>query len=250
MRGCGSRAAARARGDAGHQAAGRDARRRPARTGLATHRGRASVLALALLVGACGGGTGATTPGPSAAVPGSGPASTARVSPSAASAAPMPSTTVPETPMASAVTLASTAFDPGGSIPSRFTCDGEDGSPDLAWAGAPGGTAAFVLVVDDPDADGFVHWIAYNLTGSESGALPLGVSASPDAPPQGTNGFGKVGWGGPCPPSGEHRYRFTLTALGMPLELATPPDKATLDDALRTATVLGSTTLEGRYRRR
>jgi Raf kinase inhibitor-like YbhB/YbcL family protein len=152
--------------------------------------------------------------------------------------------------MATDFTLTSTAFAADGEIPTRFTCDGEDVSPDLSWAGAPAGTAAFALLVDDPDAGGFVHWIAYNLTGSETGALTQGVSSSPDAPPQGTNGFGSIGWGGPCPPSGAHRYVFTLTALAGPLDLAVPPDKAALDAALRDTTVLGTATLEARYRRR
>jgi Raf kinase inhibitor-like YbhB/YbcL family protein len=145
--------------------------------------------------------------------------------------------------------LSSTAFSPGGSIPARFTCDGEDISPDLAWTGAPPGTAAFLLVVDDLDARSFAHWIVYDLTGSETGALPPGVSASPDAPPQGTNDFGQVGWGGPCPPSGEHRYRFTLTALVAPLGLEGAPRKSIVDAALAAATVLGTATLDASYRR-
>jgi Raf kinase inhibitor-like YbhB/YbcL family protein len=146
--------------------------------------------------------------------------------------------------------LTTAAFPAGGAIPSKFTCDGEDTSPDLAWSGTPDGTQALVLVVDDPDAHGFVHWIAYDMTASDSGALPLGISASPEAPPQGTNDFGRIGWGGPCPPSGEHRYRFTLSALAAPLALSGAPNARQLRDALGGATVLGSATLEGTYRRR
>ncbi len=145
--------------------------------------------------------------------------------------------------------LTTTAFPAGGEIPRRFTCDGEDTSPDLAWSGAPDGTAALVLVVDDPGANGFVHWIALDLTGTDTGALPLGVSASPDAPRQGTNDFGTVGWRGPCPPSGEHRYRFTLSALAAPLDLPGAPNAAAVRDGLRAANVLATATLEGRYRR-
>jgi Raf kinase inhibitor-like YbhB/YbcL family protein len=145
--------------------------------------------------------------------------------------------------------LSSTSFAPGGQIPARFTCDGEDVSPDLSWAGAPDDTVALVLVVDDPDARGFTHWIVYDMTGSDSGALPLGVSASPDAPPQGTNDFGRIGWGGPCPPSGEHRYRFTLSALAAPLELTGGPRAADLRAALDEADVLATAVLEARYRR-
>jgi len=153
-------------------------------------------------------------------------------------------------PVAGSFTLASTAFEAGGAIPRRFTCDGEDVSPDLTWSGAPDGTAALVLTVDDPDARDFVHWIAYNLPGSGSGTLPLGVSTAATAPPQGVNDFGREGWGGPCPPSGEHRYRFTLSALAEPLELQDAPTAVMVRDAMAGATVLGQAKLEGRYRRR
>ena len=146
-------------------------------------------------------------------------------------------------------TLESAAFADGGEIPARFTCDGEDVSPDLTWSGAPDGTAAFVLVVDDPDAAGFVHWIAYDLTGSDGGGLAAGIASSPDAPPQGTNDFGKVGWGGPCPPSGSHRYRFTLSALAAPLGLQGAPNGVELRAAMTRATVLGTAVLQGRYQR-
>ena len=104
--------------------------------------------------------------------------------------------------------LTSTAFEPGGAIPKRFTCDGEDGSPDLAWTGAPDGTGALVLIVDDPDARGWVHWIVLDMAGTSTGALARGVGVSPDAPAQGRNDFGRIGWGGPCPPSGHASLRL------------------------------------------
>ena len=144
--------------------------------------------------------------------------------------------------------LTSTAFEDGAPIPRRFSCDGENVSPDLAWRGAPEGTRALVLTVIDPDARDFVHWIVYDMTGSPAGRLPLGISASPDAPPQGTNSFGKRGYGGPCPPSGTHHYRFTLSALDVVLELA----GAARIDALKTAMaghVLAEATLTGTYHR-
>jgi Raf kinase inhibitor-like YbhB/YbcL family protein len=153
---------------------------------------------------------------------------------------------MPDQPFA----LTSTSIPAGGEIPRRFTCDGEDTSPDLAWSGTPNGTAALALVVDDPDASGFVHWIVYDMTGSDTGALPLGVSASPDAPPQGTNDFGSVGWRGPCPPSGEHRYRFRLYALAAPLRFGGAPNGRTIRAALDKASVLRTATLDARYRRR
>ena len=144
--------------------------------------------------------------------------------------------------------LSSTAFPDGGAIPRQFSCDGDDVSPDLEWEGAPADTAVFALIVEDPDARGFIHWVAYNVTASASGGLAEGVSTSPDAPPQGTNGFGRVGWAGPCPPSGEHRYVFRLLALDAPLELAGAPRAS---DVLSAASghVLDEARLTGRFRR-
>jgi Raf kinase inhibitor-like YbhB/YbcL family protein len=144
--------------------------------------------------------------------------------------------------------LTSTAFEDGGAIPRRCTCDGDDVSPDLAWEGAPGDTVSFALLVDDPDARGFVHWVAFDLTGSASGGLAEGVSNSPDAPPQGTNGFGRVGWGGPCPPGGEHRYAFRLLALDEVLGLTGAPSAADVLSATE-GHVLAEAVLTGRYRR-
>jgi Raf kinase inhibitor-like YbhB/YbcL family protein len=145
--------------------------------------------------------------------------------------------------------LSSTAFAPGAPIPKRHTCDGEDVSPDLAWSGAPEGARALVLLVDDPDARGWVHWIVLDLPGAAAGALPQGASRAPAAPTQGTNDFRRAGWGGPCPPSGTHRYVFTLYALAAPLGLTGEPNGATVRQALGRATVLGSAVLQGTYRR-
>jgi Raf kinase inhibitor-like YbhB/YbcL family protein len=145
--------------------------------------------------------------------------------------------------------LSSTAFADGGEIPSRFTCDGEDVSPDLTWEGAPPETAALALVVDDPDARGWVHWVVFDLTGTSSGGIAEGVSTSPDAPPQGTNDFRRVGWGGPCPPSGEHRYVFRLLALDEPLGLTGAPRAAEVLAAAE-GHVVGEAHLTARYRRR
>jgi Raf kinase inhibitor-like YbhB/YbcL family protein len=144
--------------------------------------------------------------------------------------------------------LTSTAFEEGGSIPAQFSCDGSDVSPELSWDGAPAETASFALIVDDPDARGFVHWVAFGLTGSASGGLAEGVSSSPDAPPQGTNGFGRIGWGGPCPPSGEHRYVFRLLALDDDLGLTGSP-KAAEVLAAAEGHVLAEASLTGTYRR-
>ena len=145
--------------------------------------------------------------------------------------------------------LTSTAFEPGGSIPTRYTCDGQDVSPELSWSGAPEGTGALVLLVDDPDARGFVHWIVLDMTGTVSGALPRGIGTSPDAPTQGRNDFGRIGWGGPCPPSGTHRYTFTLYALAEPLALPGQPDGRAVHKALDAADIVDTAVLEARYRR-
>ena len=144
--------------------------------------------------------------------------------------------------------MTSSAFAEGGAVPRKATCDGENVSPDLEWTDAPPETAAFALIVDDPDANGFTHWIVYNMTGSATGALPEGVSESPDAPPQGINDFDKLGYGGPCPPSGEHHYRFTLHALDDVLAIAQPPRVEELRAAL-AGRVLATAVLSATYGR-
>jgi Raf kinase inhibitor-like YbhB/YbcL family protein len=149
---------------------------------------------------------------------------------------------------ATSFNLSSTAFSDGSAIPRRFTCDGENVSPDLTWSDAPDGTQSLALIVTDPDARDFVHWLVYGMTGTPSGGLPAAVSSSPDAPPQGTNSFGKPGYGGPCPPSGEHQYRFVLYALDQPLELAGAPGIGELQAAM-SGHVTGEASLTGRYHR-
>lgn len=150
-------------------------------------------------------------------------------------------------PGPTAFTLTSAAFADGSPIPREFTCHGQDMSPALAWHGVPQGTTALVLFVDDPDGRDWVHWTVLDLPGAD-GELPRGVSPSADPPRQGRNDFGRIGYGGPCPPSGTHRYRFTLYALAAPLGLPGYPTGAAVRAALRRATVLGKVTLVGTYR--
>jgi Raf kinase inhibitor-like YbhB/YbcL family protein len=157
-------------------------------------------------------------------------------------------TETPVPPASSTFTLTSTAFGEGESIPREFTCDGADVSPPLAWTGVPSGAAALVLVVDDPDARGFVHWIVLDLPGTD-GSLPKGISPTADSPEQGRNGFGNVGWGGPCPPSGTHHYHFTMTAIAAPLGLPDHPSGQEVAAALAAADVLGQVTLNATYQR-
>jgi Raf kinase inhibitor-like YbhB/YbcL family protein len=163
----------------------------------------------------------------------------------AAGCAAGPSTTTEATTM-SDFSLSSPAFVGGGEIPARHTCDGPDLSPPLAWSGAPDGTAGFALVVDDPDAAGFVHWVAFDVPG-EQASLAEGASGKGGFG-EGRNGFGRTGWGGPCPPSGSHRYVFELFALDR--RLGSPGGSSATEVRQAVAGhVLGSTRLTGTYRR-
>jgi Raf kinase inhibitor-like YbhB/YbcL family protein len=120
-------------------------------------------------------------------------------------------------------------------------------SPPLAWHGVPAGTTALVLFVDDPDGRDWVHWSVLDLA-PDDGRLAEGIRPSADPPQQGRNDFGRVGYGGPCPPSGTHHYHFTLYALASPLGLSGQPDGAAVRRALKAATVTGRATLIGTYR--
>jgi Raf kinase inhibitor-like YbhB/YbcL family protein len=126
------------------------------------------------------------------------------------------------------------------------TCRGEDVSPPLSWTGVPAGSAALVLFVDDPDGGDWVHWSVLDLPAADGG-LQRGVSPTADPPQQGRNDFRRIGYGGPCPPSGNHHYRFTLYALAAPLALRGNPDGETVRKALQAADVLGRVTLIGTF---
>ena len=145
------------------------------------------------------------------------------------------------------LSLTSPAFADGDPIPRECTCRGQDLSPALAWQGVPAGTAALVLFVDDPDGRDWVHWSVLDLPAADGG-LPRSVGPAADPPQQGRNDFGRVGYGGPCPPSGTHHYQFTLYALAAPLGLPGHPAGATVRAALARASILGQTTLVGTYR--
>ncbi len=144
--------------------------------------------------------------------------------------------------------LSSSAVSEGGSIPRRHTCDGEDLSPALTWSGAPERTAAFALIMDDPDARGFIHWVVFDHAGGSAGSLPEGVPPSGGSLSQGINDFRRVGYGGPCPPSGTHRYTFTIYALDRTLGLAGSPSAAQVRSAME-GHILAQATLNGTYRR-
>jgi hypothetical protein len=122
--------------------------------------------------------------------------------------------------------LTSSAFQQGGSIPKRYTCEGENNSPSISWTDVPPETVSFVLILHDPDAQrpgGFTHWVVYNIP-AEVGQLIEHVPAREileGMGMQGLNDAGKIGYMGPCPPSGEHRYFFHLYALRDDLKLGT-----------------------------
>jgi len=145
--------------------------------------------------------------------------------------------------MTDTISVTSPAFDEGGAIPTRYSCDGEDVSPPLAWRGAPDGTVAFALILDDPDAGGFVHWTVADIAASD-GSAEEGESPGID----GRNGFGRAGYGGPCPPSGTHRYVVTLYALSEPLSVEPGFSAADLRSAME-GRVLATGQLTGTYRR-
>lgn len=154
------------------------------------------------------------------------------------------------------IKITSTAFQAGGSIPSKYTCEDRDLSPPLAWSGAPPGTKSFALIVDDPDAPDpakpqrvYVHWVVYNLPAA---TVALAENASkkglPKGAVQGKNDWGKAEYGGPCPPIGRHRYFFKLYALDTELTGLSSPTKGDLERVMK-GHVLDSGELIGTYQK-
>ncbi len=143
--------------------------------------------------------------------------------------------------------ITSSAFQEDANIPSKFTCDGADTSPPLQIADIPSEAKSLALIVDDPDAPGglFTHWTVWNIprqtSAVEEGSAPKGV--------QGTNDFGKSGYGGPCPPSGTHRYYFKVFALDRELDLPFGAKRGQLDAAMK-GHVIAQGELMGRYSKR
>ena len=149
-------------------------------------------------------------------------------------------------PVAGAFRLSSPAFRSGGAIPSRFTCDGANVSPPLRWTAAPLRARTLALqVVDVSTPSKFVHWLAWGISPRSRG---LAARARP--PRQGRNDFGRVGWGGPCPPAGTtHRYVFMLYALVSPLRLRNGASVREFRRAVGSAGRIRQTLLIGTYRR-
>ena len=155
-----------------------------------------------------------------------------------------------------ALRITSPAFSEGGPIPSKYTCEGQDISPPLAWSGAPPNTKSFALIVDDPDAPDpakpqrvYVHWVVYNIPANvaalEENASKKGL---PRSAVQGKNDWGKAEFGGPCPPIGRHRYFHKLYALDTELTGLSSPTKIDVERAMK-GHILASAELMGTYQK-
>ena len=147
--------------------------------------------------------------------------------------------------------LESTAFLEGDPIPRVYTCDGEDISPPLSWTPGPAGTKTFALICDDPDSSKtWSHWVLFDVPAAVTD-LPEAIPTrdhTPEGGTQGTNDFRKIGYGGPCPPSGNHRYFFKLYALDAQLKLPSTATQADVERAMK-GHVLAEAALMGRYSR-
>ena len=142
--------------------------------------------------------------------------------------------------------ITSAAFDPGGKIPAKYTCDGENVSPPLDFSDVPEGTTSLTVIVDDPDAPSktWVHWVAWNMDPSKNSMVENTGHES-----TGTNDFGTIGYKGPCPPSGTHRYFFKLYALDTTFDLTSVATKETLEKAME-GHILDRAELVGIYERK
>ena len=130
------------------------------------------------------------------------------------------------------INVSSAAFQAGGTIPARFTCKGANLNPPLQFQGIPKAAKSLVLIVDDPDAPGglFTHWLIWNI---DPGTTQLREKSVPVGAIEGTNDFGKRGYGGPCPPSGTHRYYFRVFALDQKMDLKSGAKRSAVDRALK-----------------
>jgi Raf kinase inhibitor-like YbhB/YbcL family protein len=145
----------------------------------------------------------------------------------------------------SKMTITSPAFTNGGNIPSKYTCDGANLSPPLELHDVPATAKTLALIVDDPDAPSgtFTHWFVWNIDPKQRA-----IAEGARFPNQGINDFGRTGYGGPCPPSGTHRYFFKLYALDRELALPSGPKRARLETEMK-GHIVAQTELMGRYAR-
>lgn len=148
----------------------------------------------------------------------------------------------------SAMKLTSAAFSEGGTIADKYAynlggqCNGENYSPPLAWTGAPAGTQSFAILVLDPDGRNWVHWLQFNIP-AHAASLAEAIGGT-NVGIKGLNDFGGLGYGGPCPPRGTHRYVFTLYALDATLSLEEGASRTNFDSAIK-GHVLGTAQLTG-----
>jgi Raf kinase inhibitor-like YbhB/YbcL family protein len=158
---------------------------------------------------------------------------------------------------AMALTLTSSAFSHNGSIPTQYTCEGSDISPDLSWGEVPPETKSLVLILDDPDAPDpaaprltWVHWVLYNIPANATG-LPQAVAAKalPAGTKEGLNDWKRTGYGGPCPPIGRHRYFHKLYALDVVLPDLGRATKVDIEKAMK-GHVLAEAQLIGTYQKK
>ena len=151
-----------------------------------------------------------------------------------------------------AITITSSAFEEGGMIPSKYTCDGENISPPLKWEGVPQETKSIAIISDDPDAPVkiWVHWVMWNIpVDMEQLAESVPPDADlPDGSKQGINDFKHHGYGGPCPPMGTHRYYFKVYALDTKIDLASSSRKSHLLKAME-GHILAEGQLMGKYKK-
>lgn len=147
-----------------------------------------------------------------------------------------------------AMTLTSPAFTDGATIPATYTCDGADASPPLAIGNVPAGAKSLALIVDDPDAPvgTWVHWVVWNISPQ---TREIAESRPPAGAQQGRNDWKRNSYGGPCPPSGTHRYFFKLYALDTSLSLGADTTKKDLERAM-AGHILAHVEFKGTYRRR
>jgi Raf kinase inhibitor-like YbhB/YbcL family protein len=151
------------------------------------------------------------------------------------------------------ISVSSSAFQEGDAVPAKYTCDGNDVSPPLKWTGVPEGTKSITLICDDPDAPmgTWVHWVMWNIPPSVR-ELAEDVTPKPELPDgsrQGISDFRRPGYGGPCPPTGMHRYYFKIYALDTMLDLPSSTRKADLLKAMK-GHILAEGQLMGKYGRR
>jgi Raf kinase inhibitor-like YbhB/YbcL family protein len=151
--------------------------------------------------------------------------------------------------------VTSTSYKDGTEIPQKFTCQGGDANPQLAWSGLPANTKSIAIIVDDPDAPDpakpertWVHWVVYDIAPTTT-SIPESHGEAPPYSRVGKNDFGKTTWGGPCPPTGKHRYFHKVYALDTMLGDLKEPTKAQLEAAMK-GHILGQAQLVATYQKK